>query len=133
MSMQSTDAIADMFTRIRNAILVGKTEVRLPHSRLKETIAKELVNAGYLYAVNTEAGAPRATLVVTVSAPGANATITDIKRISTPGRRQYASVAEIPRVKSGRGIVLVSTSKGVMTGQEARKLRLGGELICSVY
>jgi small subunit ribosomal protein S8 len=133
MSMQSTDSIADMLTRIRNAINVSKTEVRLPHSKLNETIAKELKKAGYLHSVKTEAGSPRGTLVITINEPGTNATISEIVRISTPGRRQYAGVTEIPRVKSGRGIVLISTSRGIMTGQQARRERLGGELICKVY
>lgn len=133
MSMQSTDSIADMLTRIRNAIAVGKGEVRIPHSKQKETIAKELSSSGYLYKVTIEAGSPRSTLVLIINAPGTNPTITEIHRISTPGRRQYAGAADIPKVKSGRGIILISTSRGVMTGQEAKKQRLGGELICSVY
>lgn len=133
MSMQSTDPIADMLTRIRNAINVGKNEISLPHSKLKETIAKELKKAGYLTGVKTEAGKPRATLVLTINEPGTNPTITEINRLSTPGRRVYAGSQDIPRVKNGRGIVLISTSRGIMTGQEARKERLGGELICKVY
>ena len=133
MSMQSTDPIADLLTRIRNAINVGRTEIRLPHSKLKETIARELAKAGYLTAVATEPGKPRPTLVVTINASGSNPTITEIARLSTPGRRRYVGVTDIPTVKSGRGIVLISTSKGIMTGGRARKERLGGELICKVY
>jgi len=133
MSMQSTDPIADMLTRIRNAINVGKSEISLPHSKLKETIAKELKKAGYLTGVKTEAGKPRATLILTINEPGTNPTITEINRLSTPGRRVYAGAGDIPRIKNGRGIVLISTSRGIMTGQEARKERLGGELICKVY
>lgn len=133
MSMQSTDPIADMLTRIRNAINVGKSEISLPHSKLKETIAKELKKAGYLTGVKTEAGKPRATLMLTINEPGTNPTITEINRLSTPGRRVYAGAGDIPRIKNGRGIVLISTSRGIMTGQEARKERLGGELICKVY
>jgi len=131
--MQSTDPIADMLTRIRNAINVGKSEISLPHSKLKETIAKELKKAGYLTGVKTEAGKPRATLILTINEPGTNPTITEINRLSTPGRRVYAGAGDIPRIKNGRGIVLISTSRGIMTGQEARKERLGGELICKVY
>ena len=133
MSMQSTDPIADMLTRIHNAINVGKSEISLPHSKLKETIAKELKKAGYLTGVKTEAGKPRATLILTINEPGTNPTITEINRLSTPGRRVYAGAGDIPRIKNGRGIVLISTSRGIMTGQEARKERLGGELICKVY
>lgn len=133
MSMQSTDPIADLLTRIRNAMLAGKNEVRLPASKLKLRVAEELKKAGYLATVATEKSAPRDTIVITIAQEGKNPTITEIARVSKPGRRVYAGASEIPKVKSGRGIVLVSTSKGVMTGQEARKARLGGELLCEVY
>lgn len=133
MSLQSTDPIADLLTRIRNAIMAGKNEVRLPHSKMKQTVAEQLKKSGYLTAVTVEKGTPRDTLVVTIYEPGTNATINEIVRVSKPGRRVYAAVSEIPRVKSGRGVVLVSTSKGVMTDNEARKAKLGGELICKVY
>ncbi len=131
--MVSTDPIADMLTRIRNAINVGKTEVRLPHSKIKETIARELTKNGFLKEVMVEKGTPRNQLIITINKPGENPAITEINRVSTPGRRYYASVKEIPRVKNGRGIVIVSTSKGVMSGFEAAKNRLGGEVICKVY
>ncbi len=104
MSMQTTDPIADLLTRIRNAKLVGKTEVRVPSSKMKKVIAEQLVKNGYL-----------------------------ITRISKPGRRVYVGASEIPKVKSGRGLVLISTSKGVMTGAEAAKAKLGGELLLKVY
>ena len=133
MSLQSTDPIADLLTRIRNAIAVGKNEVRLPSSKLKVTVAKELVRTGYLADVKVEKLSPRDELVVTIYRDGENPTITEIARVSKPGRRVYASANDIPRVKSGRGVMLVSTSKGVMTGSEAFKQRLGGELICKVY
>mgnify|MGYP000939290195 CR=1 FL=1 len=131
--MVSTDPIADMLTRIRNAISVGKHEVKLPHSNMKETVARELAKNGFLSKVIVEKGTPRNQIIITINEPGKNARITEIKRVSTPGRRYYASVKEIPRVKNGRGIVLVSTSKGVMSGLEAAKNRLGGEVICKVY
>lgn len=133
MSLQSTDPIADLLTRIRNAIMAGKNEIRVPASNMKRTVAEQLKKAGYLTAVTLEKGTPRDTLVVTINEPGTNTTINEITRLSKPGRRVYAAVSEIPRVKSGRGIVLVSTSKGVMTDNEARKAKLGGELICKVY
>lgn len=133
MSMLSTDPIADMLTRIRNAASVGKTEVTLPTSKIKETIARELVEAGYLANVKVEEEKPQSRLVITINKPGTNSVITEIKRLSSPGRRVYARASEIPRVKNGRGIVLVSTSQGVMTGQAAHKARLGGELILKVY
>ncbi len=133
MSLQSTDPIADLLTRIRNAVMVGKNEITVPSSKLKVTVAQELKKAGYVTAVKVESAKPRDILVVTINKPGENSTINEIKRLSKPGRRVYVSATDIPRVKSGRGIVLVSTSKGVVTGREAIKQRLGGELLLSVY
>ena len=133
MSMQTTDPIADLLTRIRNAKMVGKTEVRVPSSKLKEVVAEQLKKNGYLADVKTEASKPRDVLVVTINQPGTNSSINEIKRVSKPGRRVYAKSDEIPKVKSGRGIVLVSTSKGVMTGSEAVKNKLGGEVLLEVY
>ncbi|MFZ2560069.1 MAG: 30S ribosomal protein S8 [Candidatus Nanoperiomorbaceae bacterium] len=131
--MQSTDPIADMLTRIRNAISVGKNEVRMPHSNLKENTAKVLAKNGYLAKVSVAKASPRDELVILINQEGENAVITEISRISKPGRRVYASVDEIPKVKSGRGIVIVSTSKGLMTGREAIRAKLGGELVLKVY
>lgn len=133
MSLQSTDPIADLLTRIRNASMVGKTEVRLPASKLKKVVAEQLKANNYLADVKVEAGKPRDTLVITINRPGENTTINEISRVSRPGRRVYLAAADIPKVKSGRGIVLVSTSKGVITGQEAIKQRLGGEILLKVY
>lgn len=133
MSLQSTDPIADLLTRIRNAVAVGKNEITLPSSKLKVTVAKELKKAGYLTAVKVEAGKPRDILVITINNPGENSVINEITRLSKPGRRVYVGANEIPKVKSGRGLVLVSTSKGVITGTEAVKARLGGELLLKVY
>jgi len=133
MSMQTTDPIADLLTRIRNAKMVGKTEVRVPASNMKEVIAKQLVKSGYLSKIKREAGKPRDTLVITINKPGENSTISEITRLSKPGRRVYVKADEIPKVKSGRGIVLVSTSKGVIPGHEAIRQRLGGELLLKVY
>lgn len=133
MNMVSTDPIADMLTRIRNAIAVGKTEITVPASKLKLTVAEQLKKAGYLSSVKMVDGKPRGTIEITINEPGSSAVITEIQRISKPGRRVYAKAAQIPRVKNGRGVVLVSTSRGVMTGDDAKKERLGGELICKVY
>lgn len=133
MALQSTDPIADLLTRIRNAAMVGKHEITVPTSKLKEAVARELKKAGYIEDVKVEKGSPRGTLVVTINKPGENAVFTEISRISKPGRRVYTGASDIPRIKNGRGIVLISTSKGVMTGQQAAKERLGGELLCKVY
>lgn len=133
MALQSTDPIADMLTRVRNASAVGKNEVRLPSSKLKQTVAEQLKKAGYLEAVKVEKAKPQDELVITIFAEGSAPVFTEIERVSKPGRRVYAGASDIPKVKNGRGIVIVSTSKGVMTGVEAIKQRLGGELICKVY
>ena len=133
MSLQSTDPIADLLTRIRNAALVGKTEVRIPTSKLKKIVAEQLVKNHYLADVKLEDGKPRGTLVITINNNGENAAFTELARVSKPGRRIYVSSADVPKVKQGRGIVLVSTSKGVMTGAEAAKAKLGGEVLLKVY
>jgi len=130
----TTDPIADMLTRVRNAIAVNKSEVALPHSKVKETIAKILVQSDFLTdakAAKDDSG--RKQLVITVAPEGTNSRITEISRLSRPGRRHYVKAAEIPVVMRGRGIVIVSTSKGIMTGDQARAKNLGGELICKVY
>ena len=131
--MVSTDPIADMLTRIRNAIAVSKSEVSLPHSKVKETVAKILAENNFISSVTVEGQANEKKLVIAINEEGDNARITEIARMSKPGRRLYSGAAEIPVVKRGRGIVIVSTSKGMMTGQEAKRQGLGGELICKVY
>ena len=133
MSLQSTDPIADLLTRIRNAAMVGKNEVRVPSSKIKKVVAEQLKKNRYLADVKVEAGKPRDTLVITIHKPGENSPINELTRLSKPGRRVYVGAGEIPKVKSGRGLVLISTSKGVITGQEAAKARLGGELLLKVY
>lgn len=131
--MVSTDPIADMLTRIRNAASVGKTELVLPYSKNKETIAKILVASGFLADVKGENAAPAKLLTIKLADEGQQNRITEIVRVSRPGRRLYAKADEIPVVKRGRGIMVVSTSAGIMTGDQARSKRLGGELICKVY
>mgnify|MGYP000936820911 FL=1 len=133
MSLQSTDPIADLLTRIRNAAMVGKTEVRVPTSKLKQVVAEQLVKNHYLADTTVEAGKPRGTLVVTINRAGESPAFTELARVSKPGRRVYVAAADIPKVKQGRGIVLVSTSKGVMTGGEAAKHKLGGEVLMKIY
>ncbi len=133
MSTVSTDPIADMLSRIRNAIAVSKSEVTMPHSKVKESVAKLLKQSGFVENVSAEAANVGKTLKITINHPGTNAKITEISRISKPGRRMYVSADAIPVVKRGRGIVIVSTSKGVMVGADAKKQGVGGELICKVY
>jgi small subunit ribosomal protein S8 len=131
--MVSTDPISDMFTRIRNAIAVNKNELSLPHSKIKETVAKILADNGFLKDVSVENGGLHKNLHIVINDEDTNATITEIARLSRPGRRMYVGADQIPNVKRGRGIVIVSTSAGVMTGHEAKTKRLGGELIGQVY
>ena len=133
MSLQSTDQVADLITRIRNAILVGKREVSVPTSKLKLAVAEGLKKAHFIEDVKVEDGKPRGTLIITINKEGENAKITEISKVSKPGRRVYAGADELPKVKSGRGMILVSTSKGIMSGEEARKNRLGGEILVKVY
>ena len=133
MSLQSTDQVADLITRIRNAAMVGKTEIRVPTSKLKQAIVEILVKNGYLAAFEIEEAEPRGILHVTIAPEGKNAKINEITKISKPGRRVYAGAAELPVVKSGRGMVIVSTSKGLMTGREAKKNHLGGEVLVTVW
>ncbi len=132
-NMVSTDPIADMLTRIRNAINVNKSEVVLPHSKLKQSVAELLRDSGFLNDVSVSDATIGKSLKIVINSEGQNARITEIVRLSKPGRREYKSAKEIPAVKRGRGIVIVSTSKGLMTGDAARKAGVGGELICKVY
>ena len=133
MSIQTTDPVADLLTRIRNAIAIGKNEVRVPTSKLKFAVADKLQKTNYLEKVEIEDAKPRGILHIVINNEGENARINEIEKVSTPGRRIYAGVSEIPKVKSGRGTVLVSTSKGIMTGQEAVKNKLGGEVLVKVW
>lgn len=132
-NIASTDPIADMLTRIRNAINVGKTEVTLPHSKVKESIAKLLKSSGFIEEVKTSTAGIGKSLKIVINDENQPARITEIARLSTPGRRYYAGSADIPTVMRGRGLVIISTSKGMMTGRQAKKQGLGGELICKVY
>ncbi|MBO4812904.1 30S ribosomal protein S8 [Candidatus Saccharibacteria bacterium] len=133
MSLQSTDQIADLITRIRNAVMVGKNEILVPTSKLKTGVVEVLKNNGYVTGYEVIAGEPRGTLKVTINEPGMNAKINEISKVSKPGRRVYSSADDIPTIKSGRGMVIVSTSKGLMTGREAKKNRLGGEILVKVW
>ena len=133
MSLQSTDPIADLLTRIRNAAKVGKHQITVPASKLKLTILNELKKAGYIVNVEVIDNKPQNTLVVTINETTENARFTEINRLSKPGRRLYVGANEIPKVKNGRGMVLVSTSKGVMNGFSAKKQKLGGELLMEIY
>lgn len=133
MSLQSTDQIADLITRIRNAVQVNKTEILVPTSKLKVAVVEILAKNGYLASYEVLPGEPRGTLRVVINEPGTVAKISEITKISKPGRRVYSSAADLPTVKSGRGMIIVSTSKGLMTGREAKKNQLGGEIMIRVW
>lgn len=128
----NTDPIADMLSRIRNAVAVRKNTVSVPHSKLKQTLAEVLRNTHFIDTVEVAEGVEGKQIVIRLNGEEENARITSIERMSTPGRRMYVRAHEIPTYKQGRGIVVVSTSRGVMTGDEAKKQRLGGELLCRV-
>ncbi len=133
MSRVSTDPIADMLTRLRNAMAVNKPSVSVPYSRSKEAVARLLQTSGFLSDVNVAGEGLNRILNITMQGPNEAARITEIVRLSKPGRRLYAGAQEIPVVKRGRGIIVISTSKGMMTGDEAKKQGVGGELICRIY
>ena len=132
-NITSTDPIADMLTRIRNAINVRKHEVVLPHSNLKQAVAELLKTNGFLSGVQVTDATVGKSMKIVINDEGENAKITEIVRLSKPGRREYVGAAEIPTVKRGRGLVIISTSKGLMTGAQAKQQGVGGELICKVY
>jgi len=128
-----TDPIADMLSRIRNAMAVRKANVGVPYSQLKEDIARNLVKNGFLYDVKVDGSGKDKELQILINDEMDAAKITNIKRLSRPGQRHYVKSAAIPKVMRGRGLVIISTSKGIMSGEEARAQKLGGELICEVY
>lgn len=131
--MVSTDPIADMLTRIRNAIAVNKHQILVPYSKVKVTVLDVLKANNFIDSYEVAGEGKEKHMLVVINQPETNARITEIERISKPGRRVYSGAAELPKVKYGRGIVVVSTSKGIMTGVDAKKAGLGGELICKVY
>ena len=132
--MNVTDPIADMLTRLRNASLARHTEVVLPASRSKREIARILVEEGFVADVREDQQESRAVLRITLKyVDGKAPVLTGLKRISKPGLRVYAGKTEIPRVLGGLGIVILSTSHGVMSGQQATRAGLGGEVVCYVW
>lgn len=125
-----TDPIADMLTRIRNALAVKKTEVILPYSRLKQNLASVLLKHGWLSGV--EAADKFLKLTLKYDEAGL-AAISGLSRVSRPGQRIYAKAAEIGKLRSGIGAMVISTSKGLMTDTEARQQKVGGEVVCKVW
>ncbi|QDT37511.1 30S ribosomal protein S8 [Stratiformator vulcanicus] len=129
-----TDPIADMLTRIRNAVSIEKPYVDIPTSKVKVGIAEVLKREGYVWDYEVVEDQPRNVLRIRLKY-GANGerVIQAIERESKPGRRQYVQVRDTPRVLNGLGIAILSTSKGILSGREARRENVGGELLCTVY
>jgi small subunit ribosomal protein S8 len=129
-----TDPIADMLTRIRNAVAVGHERVSMPSSKMKVGIARILVEEGFIdrFDVKEEGHRHELELVLRYGAKRAPA-IMGIKRVSKPGHRVYRGAADIPRVQDGIGVAVVSTSRGLLPDREARRRRLGGEVVCEVW
>ena len=132
--MNVTDPIADMLTRIRNANSALKPEVTVPYSRLKTEVAKVLKREGYIqdfYAEKLEGG--KQLLKIQLKIVGKERAIVGIKRISKPGLRRYVAAKKVPRVLGGMGISILTTSRGIMTGHEAKKANVGGEILAYVW
>ncbi|VUD51126.1 30S ribosomal protein S8 [Thalassocella blandensis] len=130
MSMQ--DPLADMLTRIRNAQMVGKTTVTMPSSKLKTNVAKVLLEEGYITDIKVSEGS-KPELTIELKYFGGKPVIAELDRYSRPGLRAYAGKDEIPTVRGGLGVAIVSTSKGVMTDRAARAAGVGGEVLCTVF
>lgn len=130
MSMQ--DPLADMLTRIRNAQMVGKVDVTMPSSRLKVSVADVLKEEGYIGGYSVSEG-PKAELNIQLKYFEGKPVIAELDRVSRPGLRNYSGKNKLPSVRSGLGIAIVSTSKGVMTDRAARAAGVGGEVLCTVF
>ncbi|MEI7741041.1 MAG: 30S ribosomal protein S8 [bacterium] len=128
-----TDPISDMLTRIRNASAAGHAEVVLPYSNLKFAVAKVLGGEGFVGEVKKLEDGKFLKLSIGIKYESDGPKIRNIKRVSTPGHRMYVKADELPRVLSGLGVAVISTPSGVMTNKEARKRRLGGEVICEIF
>jgi small subunit ribosomal protein S8 len=131
-----TDPVADMLTRIRNANTAMHDEVRMPSSKLKEALASVLLKEGYIdgFSAADDPSRPGRVLTITMKySPERSRTISGLKRVSKPGLRIYKKADGVPRVLGGLGVAILSTSKGLLTDREARKQRIGGEILCFVW
>ena len=132
--MTMTDPVADMLTRIRNANVAGHATVDIPASKIKKNIAEILVKEGYIKGYEIVSGETQDVIRVTMKyGPDKTKVISGIKKISKPGLKVYAKADEVPKVLGGLGIAIISTSSGLVTDKEARKLGVGGEVICYVW
>lgn len=128
-----TDPIADMLTRIRNAIMVNKDTVEVPSSNMKKAIADILLNEGYISGVQLVEDGFSGILKITLKYAGKKSVINGLKRVSKPGLRTYAGVDNMPKVLNGLGIAVLSTNKGIMTDKQAKAANVGGEVLCYVW
>ncbi len=128
-----TDPIADMLTRIRNALMVKKETVEIPASKMKTEIARILLEEGYVAGVETVEDGFNGKLVLTLKYADGRSVIGGLERVSKPGLRTYSGAKEMPKVMGGFGIAIVSTNQGIMTDKQAKKLNVGGEVLCYVY
>lgn len=135
--MTMSDPIADMLTRMRNALMREHSTVAMPHSKMKEAIAEVLKREGYIEDFTVVPEMPQSILRINLKYLGdrrvRRSMITKLERVSKPGRRVYVGKQEIPWVLQGMGVAILTTSKGVVTGQDARRLGVGGEILCTVY
>ena len=129
-----TDPIADMLTRVRNALAVNKESVEIPSSNMKKAIADIMLQEGYVSDVKLEDDGFSGKLVITLKYVGKNkSVINSLKRVSRPGLRVYAGVEDMPKVMDGLGIAIISTNKGVMTDKQAKAANVGGEVLCYIW
>ncbi len=131
--MSLSDPIGDMIARIKNASLRNYKKVQIPSSKFKTKIADVLKNEGYIIDYKIESNDGKHDLLINLKYSSGNPVINSIQRVSKPGRRIFSSAESLPKVSNGLGIAIVSTPKGVMTDQDARKNQVGGEIICKVF
>lgn len=129
-----TDPVADLLTRMRNAISIERPFVDVPYSKLKQGIAEALKREGFIWEVKAVEGTPRGSLRIDLKyGPNGEKVIQRLRRVSTPGRRVYCGVDELPSVLQGLGTSLLSTNLGILSGREARQKNVGGEVLCEVW
>lgn len=128
-----TDPIADMIIRIKNALLAGRDQVMIPHSKMKAAIAQLLTDHEYVAGFKINQIKPQAEIILDLKYVNKVPAISEVRRLSKPGRRMYATAKKIPRALGGYGLTIISTSQGVMSDDQARKQNVGGELLCQIW
>ncbi|PIQ29024.1 30S ribosomal protein S8 [bacterium (Candidatus Blackallbacteria) CG17_big_fil_post_rev_8_21_14_2_50_48_46] len=128
-----TDPISDMLTRVRNALMLRKESVEVPHSKIKREVSRVLKENGYITDFYEVSDDKFKKIKLVLKYHEGRSVIQGLKRVSKPGRRVYVGTQEVPRVMGGMGVAVVSTSRGILTGHQARRLKVGGELLCYVW